>query len=68
MSTRILAVLTCSAMLSGCGISGIMYTASKNGCTVADQAAAERAALDAGRPVHTASCKDDLAAAKGDQK
>ena len=42
MSTRILAALICTAMVSGCGFSGIMYTASKNGCTVAEQAAAEK--------------------------
>ena len=62
MSIRVLAVLLCTAIVSGCGMSGIMYTASKNGCTVAEQAAAEKAALDAGKSAYGVSCKDDLAA------
>ena len=62
MSIRMLTVLICTAMVSGCGMSGIMYTASKNGCTVAEQAAAEKAALDAGKSAYGVSCKDDLAA------
>jgi hypothetical protein len=58
MTVRILAAFVVATMLSGCGVSGIMYTASKNGCSVADQAKAERAALDSGRPVSTATCHD----------
>ena len=58
MTARILAALFVATLLSGCGVSGIMYTAAKNGCSVSDQAKAEQAALEAGRPVTSASCHD----------
>ncbi len=58
MTARILTAIVVATTLSGCGMSGIMYTAVKNGCTVADQAKAEQAALEAGRPVTTATCHD----------
>jgi hypothetical protein len=65
MSMRILAFLFCAGTLSGCaGGTGILDRMAATGCSMSEQAAAERKALDEGKPVTTASCRDDVAAKK----
>lgn len=61
MKTKLAVALVLTTLLSGCmggGVIGMVATAANNGCSISEQAAAERRALDAGKPVTTATCKE----------